>query len=51
MTPWLLIPRELEHWRGRQLQLAALAGTVAIADVHMRLAKLYSDQITAIILG
>jgi hypothetical protein len=51
MTALNLIPRDLEHWRGRHLQLADLALTAAIADMHRRLAAFYHEQITAIILG
>ena len=44
-------PRELEFWHGRHLQMAALALSVQVMEMHLSLAALYREQIAAMLLG
>lgn len=44
-------PKDLELWHGRHLQLAALALTAQVMEMHLSLAGLYREQIAALLLG
>lgn len=42
-------PVDLERWRGRHLQIAAIALSVPIMDMHLRIAQHYQERIAAFI--
>ena len=42
-------PVDLERWRGRHLRIAAIAFTVPIMEMHLRIAALYQERIAAFI--
>ena len=44
-------PKDLELWHGRHIQLATLALTAQVMEMHLSLAALYREQIAVLLLG